>query len=141
MSSQWLPLPFPKCTRCNQSWVITYHRDCDSGAEVLVEPYRRQAKCDGCGEQWNLMSSAFSCSCGYEFHASDVEEALSTSSILRQRLLQKIYEMDQSEIAIVQASQSSFNRWMENVSFEIGRFLGTTGASLKRLITNLLDRL
>jgi len=138
---EWIPLPFPKCPRCRQSWVRSYHSNCSTGAEVLVEPYARQVKCEGCYKQWALMQNSFSCSCGYTFQASDVEAALSTTELLKQRLLQKIAEMDRFEQIIVQTSKRSFNAWVENISYEIGKFLGTTVANAQQLIRGIAERL
>lgn len=137
--SEWIPLPFPKCPRCHDSWVKSYH-DCFSSGEVLVEPYQRQAKCCGCGKQWYLLNSNFNCSCGYTFNASEVENALSTTQLLRNRLLQKLNEMDSFERSINMKSQNSFREWIGNISYEIGRLLGTTASKAKQLIENFFEK-
>ncbi|MGB7275932.1 MAG: hypothetical protein WBC69_21770 [Geitlerinemataceae cyanobacterium] len=139
--AEWIPLPFPKCPRCFQSWVRSYHRNCSTAAEVLVEPYLRQVKCEACYKQWELMQNSFFCSCGYTFQASDVEVALSTSELLKHRLLQKIAEMDYFEQLVVQTSKKSFNSWVEEISYEIGRFLGTTVTNAQQLVKGIAERL
>jgi hypothetical protein len=137
--SEWMPLPFPKCPRCHDSWVKSYH-DCFSNGEVLVEPYQRQAKCCGCSKQWDLLNSNFNCSCGYTFSASEVENALSTTQLLKQRLIQKLNEMDSFERSITTKSQSSFKQWIGSISYEIGRLLGTTASQAKQLIDNFFEK-
>jgi len=87
------------------------------------------------------MQNSFSCSCGYTFQASDVESALTTSALLKQRLLNKIAEMDYFEQAIIQTSQRSFNAWVEEISYEIGRVLGTTVTAAQQLIKGITERL
>ena len=137
--TEWITLPFPKCPSCQKSWAKSYH-DCLFGGEVLVEPYQRQTKCEGCGNQWYLLNSKFNCSCGYTFQASEVENALSTTQLLKQRLIQKIDEMDIFERSIKTKSQSSFREWIGSISYEIGRLLGTTVSQAKQLIENFFDK-
>ncbi len=137
--SEWIPLPFPKCPRCQKSWVKSYH-DCFSSSEVLVEPYQRQAKCEGCGKEWYLLNSQFNCSCGYAFQASEVEKALSTNQLLRQRLIHKLNEMDIFERSIKTKSQSSFKEWIDSISYEIGKLLGATTSQAKQLIENFFEK-
>ncbi|NET86795.1 MAG: hypothetical protein F6K45_01550 [Kamptonema sp. SIO1D9] len=137
--SEWISLPFPKCPRCQQSWVRSYH-DCLWNGEALVEPYQRQAKCQGCGQQWLLLNSNFNCSCGYSFSAWEVENALSTTQLLRNRLLEKLNEMDSYERTIISKSQSSFQQWIYDISYEIGRVLGTTVSKTQELIKNFFDK-
>lgn len=134
-----MPLPFPKCPRCKKSWVKSYH-DCFSNGEVLVEPYQRQAKCCGCSKKWDLLNSNFNCSCDYTFGASEVENALSTTQLLRQRLIQKLNEMDTLERIIKTKSQSSFREWIGTISYEIGKLLGTTASQAKQLINNFFEK-
>ncbi len=43
------------------------------------------------------MNSEFYCSCGYTFQSSEVENALSITQLLRQRLIEKLNEIDPSE--------------------------------------------
>jgi len=33
----WIPLPFPKCPKCGNSWAISYHRNCPYKSDVEVE--------------------------------------------------------------------------------------------------------
>jgi hypothetical protein len=139
--STWIPLPFPKCPKCHQSWVKSYHSNCSTEAEILVEPHLRQVKCKGCCKQWRLMNSSFSCSCRYAFRASEVEIALSTSELLRQRLLQKIQEMNYFEQVIIRTSKKSFNSWIEKVSYEIGKILGTTIYNVQHLTKSIAEKI
>ncbi|MEC4804641.1 MAG: hypothetical protein SAJ72_10335 [Jaaginema sp. PMC 1080.18] len=137
--SEWIPLPFPKCPSCQESWVRSYH-DCLFSGEALVELDERQVKCCSCGKQWYLLNSNFNCSCGYTFQALEVEDALSKTQLLRQRLLQKINEMDFFEKSISTKSQSSFQQWISSISYEIGRLLGTTAGVAKNLIENFFEK-
>lgn len=141
MSSVWIPLPFPRCPSCHSSWVRCYHRDCYTGGEILVEPYLKQARCEGCSLQWHVMDTTFYCSCGYVFHASEVDEALYSFSVLKDRLIQQIRDMDRHEKMILRSSEDSLLRWVDQVAYEVGRLLGTTiGVPLEHL-RRLLRRL
>jgi len=138
--SEWIPFCFPKCPKCQKSWGKNFHRNCLSKGQLLVDPYQRQVRCDSCYEEWYVMNSKFHCSCGYIFQASEVENALSTTQLLRQRLIQKINEMDSYERSIKMKSQSSFKQWIGSISYEIGRLLGTTASTAKQLIENFFEK-
>ncbi|MGI0498736.1 hypothetical protein ACOKW7_07920 [Limnospira platensis CENA597] len=138
--SEYIPFYFPKCPSCGKQWGKNYHRSCIFNGELLIEPYQRQIKCDSCGEQWYVLDSKFYCSCGYQFYPSEVEEALTTTEFLRQRLLQKINEMDLYESQIIAKSQSSFSQWVSDISYDIARVLGTTASKARQLITNFFDK-
>ncbi len=137
--TEWMAFPFPKCPSCGKQWGKNYHKDCLFNGQLLVEPYERQVKCESCSEQWHILNSKFYCSCGYQFYSSEVETALSTTQLLRQRLLQKINEMDSYERSIKTKSQSSFQQWIYDISYEIGRVLGTTASKAQELIKNFFD--
>jgi hypothetical protein len=137
MSSLWIPLPFPNCPRCNSSWVRCYHKNCVLEGEILVEPHLGQAKCGGCEKNWILMETTFHCSCGHVFSAGSVSEALSTASLIRQKLLKQIEGMDKAEIRIRQTVSHSFSQWLEEMSYKLGFTLGTIATYLKKWIETL----
>ena len=138
--SEWIAFPFPKCPSCGKQWGKNYHKDCLFNGQLLVEPYQRHVKCESCSAQWYILDSKFYCSCGYQFYPSEVEDALSTTQILRQRLLQKINEMESYEKSIISKSNSSFQEWIHNISYEIARALGTTVSKAQEVIKNFFDK-
>jgi len=130
---------FPKCPKCQKSWRENFHRNCLGKGRLLVEPYKRQVICDSCRQEWHIMNSKFYCSCGYSFKASEVENAVSTTQLLRQRLIQKLNEIDSLERSIGSKSQSSFQQWISSISYEIGKLLGITTRAAKKLIENFFQ--
>lgn len=88
------------------------------------------------------MDTTFYCSCGYVFRASEVNEALYSYSVLKDRLVQQIRDMDLHESMILRRSEDSFVDWINQVAYEVGRILGTTIGvpleHLKRLIRSAL---
>jgi hypothetical protein len=138
--SEYIAFPFPKCPICGKQWGKNYHKNCIFNGQVLVEPYQRRVKCEYCSEEWHILDSKFYCSCGYKFYPSEVEDALSTTQLLRHRLLQKINEMDIYENQIISKSQTSFKQWVYDISYEIGIVLGTTVSKAQELIQNFFDK-
>lgn len=138
--SEWVSFCFPKCPNCQESWGKNFHRNCLYNGQLLVEPYQRQVRCDSCNEEWYIMNSNFYCSCGYSFNSSEVQNALSTTQLLRQRLIQKLNEMDSFERSIQNKSQNSFKQWMSSISYEIGKLLGTTASKAKQLIEDFFEK-
>ncbi|WP_293157720.1 MULTISPECIES: hypothetical protein [unclassified Microcoleus] len=138
--SEWIAFPFPKCPSCGKQWGKNYHKDCLFNGQLLVEPYQRQVKCESCSAHWYILDSKFNCSCGYQFYPSEVEDALSTTQLLRQRLLQKLNEMDSYEKSIISKSNSSFQEWIHDISYEIARALGTTVSKAQEVIKNFFDK-
>jgi hypothetical protein len=137
MSLSWMPLPFPSCPYCDQSWETSCHRDCYTNGEIVVEPYLREAKCAGCGQQWTIMQTTFCCSCGHIFSAADVEDALSTMTLISKRLVQQIKQMEQSENKIYQSYRQSFNEWLYDLSFELGKLVGKAAAAIIKWLRNI----
>lgn len=72
------------------------------------------------------MNSTFYCSCGYVFHASEVAEALTTFTLLRERMVEYIRNMNQADRAILKKSESSFTSWVSQMAYKVGRQLGIT---------------
>jgi hypothetical protein len=136
-SEIWMPLPFPTCPSCYNSWVICYHRNCYVNGEIVAEPYLRLAKCEGCSSQWDIMQTTFYCSCGHIFQASEVEKALSTATLLRSRLIQHIQSIDQAEDYISRTTNKSFSQWLDKLSYELGKLVGKTAAQLRKWIQSL----
>lgn len=125
-----IPLPFPTCSNCTQSWVECRHRSCQAQGKLLIEPRSRIVQCDACYKEWELSQTTFYCSCGYIFQASDVENAINTVNLLKEQLLQQIRSMEQAEISIQQTTQESLGKWLNNTSNELGKVLGYTVGKL-----------
>ena len=138
--SNWIPFCFPKCPRCQKGWSKNSHRNCFLNGNLLVDPCLRQVQCDSCYKEWHIMSSEFHCSCGYIFQASEIENALSTTQLLRDRLIQKLNEMDSYERSIKTKSKDSLKQWIGSISYEIGKLLGTTASQAKLLIENFFEK-
>lgn len=138
--SEWICFPFPKCPNCRKTWAKNYHRNCFLNGELLVEPCQKLVKCESCYEQWNILDSKFYCSCGYEFYPSEVQDALSTTQLLRNRLLEKINEMDSYEQRIISKSENSFQQWIYGISYEIAKVLGTTVYNTQELIKGFFEK-
>ncbi len=73
----------------------------------------------------------FYCSCGYIFSAAQVEAALTSAALLRQRLMLHIASMKSMQMAIDQKADESLISWLGNVSFEAGKRLGYVLGSLR----------
>jgi hypothetical protein len=86
------------------------------------------------------MNSEFHCSCGYTFQSSEVENALSVTQLLRQRLIQKLNEIDEYERSIETKSQNSFKSWIGSISYEIAKLLGSTASQAKQLIEDFFEK-
>jgi hypothetical protein len=43
---------------------------------MLVDPFAKTAKCNSCGQTWNIWDSNFHCSCGNAFTAKEAESAV-----------------------------------------------------------------
>ncbi|OJJ17400.1 hypothetical protein BI308_22845 [Roseofilum reptotaenium AO1-A] len=138
--SEWIPFLFPKCPRCQKQWGKNYHRNCIFNGQLLVEPYSRQVKCQSCSTQWYILNSKFYCSCGYEFYPSEVEESLSTTQLLRQRLLEKLKEMDLYESDIATKSKSSFQQWSYNLSYTIAKAVGRTVTEVQNFLKSFFNK-
>lgn len=128
----WIPLPFPSCPMCSQSWVRCYHRGCSQAQELLVDPFVLLASCPGCGTQWNVMATRFHCSCGHVFDAAEVKFALSTAELLRQRMMEQIRLMDDAEKRIQQRRQDSFAQWAYDIAFQLGNAAGSLVGRIER---------
>jgi hypothetical protein len=139
MSNDWLPLHLPSCSKCQKTWIKVNHKNCYLKGEILVEPHQQIVKCTKCISSWELMQTKFYCPCGNEFCSSDIKQALSTVALLRQRLIQKLSEMDEYENRIIQNSKSSFQQWANNVSYEIGKLLGISTSVMGKVIESLFD--
>lgn len=131
---------FSKMSQLSKSLEKNHHRNCFYNGELLVEPYKKLVKCESCSEIWNILNSKFSFYCAYEFYPSEVEDALSTTQLLINRLLQKLNEMDTYEKRIISKFQNSFQQWIHGISYEIARLLGTTVSKTQELINNFFEK-
>ena len=48
--------------------------------------------------------------------------------------------MDNYEKSIISKSQNSFQNWIHDISYEIGKFIGTTTSKAQELIKNFFDK-
>jgi hypothetical protein len=139
VSLSWIPLPFPECPRCRSSWVQCNHFKCSENGEIFVEPYLQEAKCVGCQKQWPLRQTRFHCSCGYTFNSEEVSEALSTSSLVRKKILEQINEIDFTEKQIKDTVKNSLVSWLSSLGYKLGFAVGTFIKYVDKCIEQLIS--
>lgn len=76
------------------------------------------------------METSFQCTCGNIFGAAEVEAALSTVTLLKQRLIQQIRDIDVTESQIRYQTATSFSTWLSVHGYDIGTLLGKAAAKL-----------
>lgn len=133
----WLPLPFPKCPNCQKSWSLTKHRNCKHKGDLEVNAVREKCRCEYCTGEWNTMNTRFYCSCGYNFTANEVKNAIGKTVELRKKLISLLEEMDFDERKIEQVAKNSVKSWLNKASYEIGRALGTVAGHVVKLISSI----
>lgn len=69
-----IPMPFPKCPKCQQSWKQSSHTD--GGGLLEIDPYKHEVYCTKCGRHWNLWDSKYHCACKHTFLPEDVDSAI-----------------------------------------------------------------
>jgi hypothetical protein len=102
---------------------------------MLVEPYRRRTRCDGCGATGNLDVTRFHCSCGYVFAAAAVQDALSTGELLRSRLLAYVESMRIAEQNIAIKSKTDLQGWLRRIGFDLGKLMGHLAGKVANLFS------
>jgi hypothetical protein len=127
-----LPLPFPACPVCRQSWVRSYHRGCTGAGEFLVAPSSRQAICEGCDRAWSLDQVRFHCACGHEFGPNDVAAALSMAGLVKARLIENMRGMDLAENRIRSRRRESFSQWLYEIAESVGYAAGSIVGTINR---------
>lgn len=90
-----------------------------------MELESRQTRCKHCGDEKPVLWCEFHCLCGYTFNGTEVQDALSTSEIMRRRLVDEIYEMEHANQRIGMISSASVGRFVERVGYESGKVLGS----------------
>lgn len=136
MSDGWFPLPFPECPYCGNAWVSTKHRDCERNGGMEVEPWHERVRCDSCSQHWNLIDSRFFCSCGRQFDAVDVEEAVGEVVRATRSLYRELAEQHAELVALRSRSETSFSIFLGQMANMVG---GAAGFIVGKLIRILFD--
>lgn len=135
--NNWIPLPFPKCPNCNESWSESYHRNCDKNGQIEVEPYKELSKCRSCFKQWNLFTTKFYCFCGHSFNSYEVEDAIKKTLSLKRRLHQMLKDINFEEQKIDTIAKDSISSWLNNKSYEISNKFGKVAGRILRIISTI----
>lgn len=133
----WIPLPFPSCPKCGNSWAMSYHRNCPYGSDIEVETIRNHSRCRPCDLEWSTLDSTFYCSCGHVFSGREVENAILKTLELKEKLANFLREMNFDEKRIENVSKDSFKSWLNKASYEIGLALGTIAGTIVKIISNI----
>ena len=109
----FLPLPFPRCNGCGESWTTSYHKGC--GGELEVEPGSEAVACGKCNSGWQLRDSRFHCSCGAVFSAVEVSDAID-NLVLMVRQLADYLDDRQEQLARIRArDQDSYRAFAQTL--------------------------
>jgi hypothetical protein len=104
-----LPLPFPKCPKCDESWKQCIHKNCGGSLEINVSS--QIVHCLYCDNSWQLFESRYWCKCGHVFNAVDVRDGLNTMieiSRIAMEELEKAAEAASTRKALSEASLRAF---------------------------------
>lgn len=129
----WLPLPFPRCPGCARTWVTCGHRDCFLSGELEVEPWNETVRCASCNETWSLWNTIFHCSCGHNFDAPAVAEALRQLVETTRRIYEVFLGQEAEMKSIRQYSEASLNGWLQSLAHKVGGLAGLVIGRLARL--------
>ncbi|MEX3653890.1 hypothetical protein ABFW14_12200 [Mycolicibacterium fortuitum] len=130
MTIRFLPLPFPACPGCNNSWKTSFHRNC--GGEIEVEPITRAVRCGSCDNRWIVYDSTFYCSCGNVFSAQEVHKAIDELMSMCLRLIDIIEESEAADKLRKTRAESSLRIFTS----ELVRGLGAAaGFAIEKLLT------
>lgn len=129
MPESWYPLPFPKCPGCSSAWVSCFHKTC--GGEMELEPFHRKVRCTRCHERWNLMVSAFFCTCDRQFTASEAEAACAEVVRATRELFHELERKKQALRRIDQTRSASLNGFFALIAESVG---GAAGFLVGRLL-------
>jgi hypothetical protein len=133
---KWTPLPFPKCPKCNRSWASTVHLGCDSKAtDVYVDDAYKNLQCQGCRASWLLINNVFKCSCGHTFNSQEVNSAIDSIEKIKNRLINQINSIENSEKIIQNYSKTSLQQWANSVSYSIAKSLGKAVSEVFEILT------
>lgn len=133
----WIPLPFPKCPKCHNSWSLSYHKDCPHNSDVEVETILKRSRCSPCNLEWSTLDGQFHCSCGHVFIGREVESAILKTLELKEKLAHYLKEMDFDERRIEVIAKDSIKSWLNKTSFELGKKLGIIAGTIIRIITSI----
>jgi hypothetical protein len=137
MAAQWIPLPFPQCPTCSRKWASSFHKSCQSNQPIQVEIESLWAHCPTCQHQWPVDDTTFFCSCGREFSASEVSDALTAAELIRARLLSKIESLTGADRRITELSSSSLSDWLRSVSFSVGEAAGQAVLAFRKWLSDM----
>lgn len=121
-SALYLPLPFPACPRCAQSWATSLHRGC--GGEMEVEPDSRSVRCDRCYDSWLVTDSTFYCSCHHSFTAMEVRDAIDSLIHTCRRLVAILETSEHAEAAFTRRSEESLRGFTAEILRGLGKAAG-----------------
>ena len=130
----YIPLPFPKCPKCNKMSEQGYHHNC--GGELQIDPKTEMVFCPKCRKEWEIWNSSYICSCGHTFTSSDVVETLKDLLLacnICVAELQRQQEAKRDREAITKASLRSF---FENFFGKMGYFTGIAVGTIINAVIN-----
>jgi len=133
----WIPLPFPKCPQCGNSWSLSYHKGCPYNGDIEVETIQKHSRCKPCNLEWSTLDGEFHCNCGYIFLGREVESAILKTLELKEKLAQFLKEMDFDEQKIESLAKNSVKSWLNKTSYEFGKTLGTVAGTIFRIIASI----
>lgn len=117
-------------------WASSYHKSCDSGLPIQVEIESRWAHCPTCKHQWPVDDTIFFCSCGREFSACEVSDALVATELIRARLLSRIESLTGAERRINELSSESLSDWLRRISFSVGEAAGQAVIAFRKWLSD-----
>lgn len=118
----YLPLSFPRCPSCNESWTTCSHRHCGGELEMSIDS--NDVRCARCRHAWHIWESRFYCRCSHQFAATDVDDAINELIDLCTRLRSAFNAAVRDETARRQVSSASFRGYLAEFCKGLGSALG-----------------
>lgn len=129
----YVPLPFPKCPKCNKASKQGYHHNC--GGNLEIDPQNSIVHCPLCNRSWNIWDSSYHCSCGNRFTSSDIVASVKEVLMLCDICMIEIQKKQQAEFRRKKLCKESIRTIINSALTKLGY---VTGVAVESIIQTII---
>lgn len=126
-----IPLPFPKCGKCNKTWKQCIHHECKGLLEI--DPTNYTVYCLRCKRTWSLWDSTYNCVCGNSFEATEVKDAVKTMLEISVFVINEYEKSQNSKSERESIAEISFKAFINSFASKLGSLAGMAVEVLLRM--------
>ncbi len=132
----YVPMPFPRCSKCGRDGNQGYHRNC--GGALEIDPLQEIVYCPKCRAHWEIWDTTYYCTCGNEYTSHDISDTTKELLVMCNLCMKEIEAQQKAKNLQKTLSKNSIRAFLIDIIERLGYIAGIAVGTVIDTVMKLL---